>query len=448
MHGAASTARWQAGAAVPTLPAVSKAAIIVLVALGPGSAAGGQELAAFLEAGDRSSPALREAAAAVEARAAERAAAAGGLYPRVEVQGRALRNQYAAETFVPTGPGGQPQLVTIVPADQLDLTVTATWPIVDGARWGELTANGLARDAARAEFARRRLDVQRAIVQAFFDHAGAQETRTAAGQALDSAAEFVRQARLRLEAGAGAPLDVARALTDEADRRQSVAEAGRAVSIAAARLEATSGLPVDRTAPMPDLLLSPPGAMPVDAVERHPELAAAQMAMLAAEARVDASRAAWLPTLAVTASELVTNYAGFTGKRATFSAGVVANGSLDPALWRMTAVRSAEKASAAAMVELARRRVRERLVADRASADSAMVALEAATARADAAALTARLVLERFDAGSVTSFEVVSARRDHFLARAAMASARAALGAAHASVRLSAGLEALPGAGP
>ena len=427
---------------------MSEVALIAAVVFGLGALARGQELRTFLEAADRSSPELRDAEAVVEARAAERSVAAAGLLPRVEVQGRALHNEYAAETFVPVGPGGQSRRVTIVPGDQLDLTANLVWPLVDGARWGELEALGPAHAAARADLARRRLELHRAVVRAFFDHAGGIETLDAAQQAQQSAAEFVRLARLRLELGEGAPLDLARALADEAERRQSVAEAGRAVAVAAAHLEASSGLPVERAGPMPNALLAPPGPMPADAVEQHPELVSARLASLAAGARVDASRAAWLPTVAATASEVLTNYAGFTGRSSSYVAGLVATVPLDLGRWRTTSLRSAQAVSADAMVALARRRVKERLTIDRASADAAVPALEAALARADATALAARLILERFDAGAATSFEVVSARRDAFLARASVASARAALGAAHASLRLSAGLEPLPQEGP
>jgi outer membrane protein TolC len=167
----------------------------------------------------------------------------------------------------------------------------------------------------------------------------------------------------------------------------------------------------------------------------------------AAEAEASASgahaRAMWwvfIPTLAGSATEQLTNATGFIGQPDSYSAGVALAEHFD-----MTSFRAAQAANAAAeaakvRVQRARENAREQIVRDWQHVHTLIARVRAAGAQRDANGTAFSMVRDRYRAGTEGSLDLNVADRDLFNANANLIQSEAMLAAARANLRLGAGL--------
>jgi len=334
---------------------------------------------------------------------------------------------------------------TIVPRDQLDLTVTLNVPLVDLATWKRVTAAGASLEAARGTLEARADEVERAVVRAFYQWVGNAALVRSAQVAEKAAQDNLAVVEQRAGAGLASSLDVSRARAQVARARESIASAQLGVATAQRTLRTLTGIePAGEAPPLPeDLAPEAPIADWLSRAGSLPELRAAQASQRAAEASAQAESLGWLPTLSAFASERITNAAGF-GEAGNWSAGLKLSWLLDR---RILARHRLGQASARASAVRVRRSAQDahdritdawnQVAAERARAEAAAAEVEAARQSVDVATT-------RFGGGTATQLEVIQAQRDAFAADVSLAAARANLAAARALLRLATGAEVAP----
>lgn len=122
--------------------------------------------------------------------------------------------------------------------------------------------------------------------------------------------ESIKLAKLRFDAGFSSELDyrqaeslteAARATLAQQQRQRALDENGLALllgeQIPAEMLASIQGSKLANTAPMPDI----PAGMPSDLLNRRPDIRAAEQQLIAANANIGAARAAFFPSISLTA---------------------------------------------------------------------------------------------------------------------------------------------------
>ncbi len=233
-------------------------------------------------------------------------------------QARALEQSARAARYPQVGVGFGPTRQRPSPASQgleadADTRTTTLWRgqatiAYEVDLFGRL-AN--AEEAARLDAERRAalfgatlLSLQADVAQAYFLIRELDAAQALYGDVVTLRADTVRLLQRRFEEGDIAELDLARARSELATarseslglaRQRAVAE--HALAILLGKQPAEFSLP-----PMPlgRLSIEVPAGLPSALLERRPDIAAAERAMAAANARVGVARAAWFPRLSLT----------------------------------------------------------------------------------------------------------------------------------------------------
>ncbi len=239
---------------------------------------------------DRANQNLRIAEAQLRRARAAVVAARAGLYPGVSAGASASRARSA------TGTSGE----------TYDLGVAAGWEID---LWGRVRASVDAAqagaEAGAAELAAARLSTHALLAQSYFRLRVADAQRRLLGEAVRSYQRSLQLTRDRLAAGVATRADVA-----QAEAQLKTAEAQRLdVGIARAQLEHAIALLTGRAPSafaldeQPLRATSPPvpAGLPSRLLERRPDVAAAERQVAAANARIGVARAAYFPSLTLSA---------------------------------------------------------------------------------------------------------------------------------------------------
>ena len=243
-------------------------------------------LIADVDAGNQD---LRRAeAVARQARAASDAARAG-LYPSLSGGAAASRARQAGATFNSYG-----------------VDVAAGWEVD---LWGRVRSSVAAAEAtaraSEADLAAARLSLRALLAQSYHQLRIADAQRRLLADTVASYERSLELARNRLAAGVATRADVA-----QAEVQLKSAQAQRLeVGVARAQLEHAIALLTGRAplalalaeAPTPAEVPPVPVGVPSQLLERRPDVAAAERRVAAANAQVGVARAAWFPTLTLSA---------------------------------------------------------------------------------------------------------------------------------------------------
>ena len=296
--------------------------------------------------------------------------------------------------------------------------------------WGRLRkSNAAARSEARAVealYASARLSLAAEVAETFYSLRAAQWEHGTLLRTLDARRRGHRIVADRAEIGTSSPLDLARAETELAAAEAALAEAKRAVAqlthaldVLVARDPEERVIEAARTVETPASL---PSAPPVPAnlnatvLLNRPDVAAAQLSMDAASARIGVARTAFFPAISLTGSAgwESTELSGFvSADHRVWSFGprlylpLFQGGRLRANLARAQAVFVETSANYRQTLLLAMREVRDALAVSRYLDEqiSATQRMSAAARRA------AELSHARYDAGSVSYLEVVESER-------------------------------------
>lgn len=378
---------------------------------------------------------LRVAAARVEQAQAILGPSRIALLPQVSASGGVEREQQSVDA------GGSGDRLRTTESLSLGLS----WELD---LWGRLRRE---TEAARAEllaaeFARRGVQVGLVaeVATAWLRLASLNEQLEVTRATSETREQFLKLTRAQFDRGVVSGLDVASAEAQLAQARASIpdferqiAQAGNALALLLGRNPgAFASVPLQTAAAMnPEV----PAGLPSTLLERRPDILQAEQALVAANARIGAAKAALFPTLSLTGSfgSLSGDTADLLSSGAeTWSLGV---GVLQPLLdvernlYRVD-LADARKTEALALYERAVRsgfrEVADALIARQklAEVERAQNELVAAQQRAE------EIATARYKVGYSSYFDVINADRDLFAAKLARSAAR--LNARLATVQL------------
>jgi len=239
---------------------------------------------------DLSNQNLRIAEAQLRGARAAVAAARADLYPGVSAGASASRGRS------PTG----------TTSDSYSVGAGASWEVD---LWGRVRAGVAAArsgaEASAADLAAARLSAHALLAQSYFQLRVADAQRRLLGETVASYQRSLQLTRDRLAAGVATRADVA-----QAEAQLKTAEAQRMdVGIARAQLEhaialltgrAPSSFTLDEGG-LPEAVPPIPPGLPSRLLERRPDIAAAERQVAAANARIGLARAAYFPSLTLSA---------------------------------------------------------------------------------------------------------------------------------------------------
>jgi outer membrane protein TolC len=423
---------------------LSIAVILGLLVAAPRPASALEPLSDFVRAARSRNFDAREQAAVVAQRSDEVDQAWWKLAPVVTASTSYTRNQYEAIARIPLGASGQTQQATITPQDQLDATFSATLPVVDVGAWERIGAARRTAVAAVAQAGATELEVQRAVAQAYYLVVADEAVLRSSTVRRDRAQANLDFVRTRNVAGVAPELDLKRAAAELESARQDVTEAEYQVRVARRALATVAGLEpsqggielADDTSPEPPLESF--GVRPADL----PSVRAAAETARAADRTANATRAALYPTVSLTATERVTNATGF-GQSPYYFAGATVTWRFDPSV--VPGTLAAERAADAARVreDRARRNAEDAVFNAYQAVVRQIEKTAAARAQRDSSSLAADIARQRYEAGTATYLDLLTAERDDFAARVALIQASADLAYARVALRVAAGKGAL-----
>lgn len=408
----------------------------------PGVALAQQPLTEFLDAADAHAIDLVEARALADQAGSSVDEARARLLPSFSAVGAYTRNEYEVVVSIPTGVGSEVRRATFTPYDQLTGTFTLNVPIVDLSAWQTFFAAESTADAADARVESGALDVRATTVTTYYQLVAARAVTTSATRALATAEENLGVATVRAGAGLASDLDVARASADVERARQTVAEAELQVALAERSLFVLTGLSPS-TAPVvldDDLHAETALGRWTLHADGAPSVRAAALDREAAERSRDGAWMALLPTLSGSASERVTNAAGFSPD-AQWALALTLSWTID--FGRPATVEAREDAVAV----VAAREERARLAAETTIFEawhrvrSLLVRAQAARSALESSERGASVARARFAAGTGTQLDVSQAERDLFAAEVARIQADADLVVQRLLLRVRAGVE-------
>lgn len=341
------------------------------------------------------------------------------LQPTVNVRAGYTRNNVNVSVDFPTGPGTT-KTITIVPDDQLEAGADVQIPLFAPAVWKGLDSAKRAEQAAGAQREVTEAQVLTGVAQAFYAAAGARELVGARKHALEVADAAVADAKVREKAGTATRVVVARAELAAVRAAQALREAEAMV----AKVERSLGVAAGADEP----LRAVPGTAvlnPETKLER-PELRALSLAMSAADARAEAARWRWAPTIAAFGQGSTFNYAGFSGLKYSWAAGVRAQWVGWDGGLRGVAQRQAELDRHEA--EVRKSQTERAISAEVADATDALTTQQSALAAAEQSVALARetlaLVEVQYKAGVATQLDLLSAQDAQVAAEVALAQSR------------------------
>lgn len=367
---------------------------------------------------------LRIAAARIEQAAAQLGVARIGQLPGVDASGALSR----AETSAYARSQGQPRI-----GERASLGLNLSWELDF---WGRLRRLG---EAARAEwlssrFAEQALRVSLIadVAAAYFGVCALDERAAAAGRSVQSREDFLKLTRAQLQRGVISGLDVSSAEAQLAAAQASIHDLARlreqtenALSVLLARQPQA----LRREGECSNPVMSAAAGLPSRLLERRPDLLQAEQALVAANARVGAAKAALFPTLSLTGvfGALSTDVSELlTAPAETWSVGV---GLLQPLLdadrnaYQVDLVQARTREALLQYEKTVRTAFREVADALVAQARSAEV-LKAQQAQVDALLRAEEIARARYRVGYSSYFDVINADRDLFDAEQGLAQAR------------------------
>jgi NodT family efflux transporter outer membrane factor (OMF) lipoprotein len=384
---------------------------------------GDAQLNALIEQVSAGNPSLAAAQAQYRAATALVAAARASWFPTVSASASATRSRPSATT------GPVPGVATSA-RTLYNLPVNASW---EPDLWGRIDrtveSSQAAAQASAADLENVRLSLQAELAQSYFQLRALDAQRRLLDDTVEAYAKSLELTRNRYAAGVVSRADVAQAETQlKSTQAQAIdlgvqrAQLEHAIAVLLGKPPSQFALATAPLAVAPPAI--PPG-LPAELLERRPDIAAAERRMAAANAQIGVARAAYFPSVTLSAtyglqsasrSDWLTAPSRFWslgpalaetlfdgGRRAALSDEAVANYDASVANYR-------------ASVLAAFREVEDNLIALRLLENEAEVQADAVRAAEQALDLT----LNQYRAGTVAYLQVVAAQT------AALANRRAA----------------------
>ncbi len=424
------------------------AALIALTAL-PRPASALEPLPTFLKGARKAALDNREALHTSNQASAQASVQTATLLPSFNAVGRYTRNQY--NIAFPLEANAAP--LAIYPTNQWDAIFTLNVPLIDLRAFSRYHAAHLQAEQAEQDKKSTELAVERQVVAAYYQFAGAialvQSTRSALGASQDN----LKIAQSQRAAGVAAEVDVQQALAEVATNEQNVANSELQRELSRRQLTTLTGLTPN------DEIATDQGLQFDDAHEeasletwqsrggQTPAEQSSRLAAQAADANANAAKYALIPALSASGNEHVTNANGFyLGHSEAYAISAQLSWNLD--FSNEPQIRAQGEANEVAKVRQDRTRIQTGDDIHQAwwTVHADIVQARAAEARSKAAHLEADLAKDRYAKGVGTQLEAIQANRDAIAADVGRIQADASLAASRAALRLATGNSLLTGA--
>ncbi len=381
--------------------------------------------------------------------------AQAALYPTATLQGSYIRNSADAEinmgeALPPALAANAPGRIVIQPLDQWTGSAALRVPLLVPNAWYDVQA---AKAAARAQTVQKKvadLQLKTALAQFAYGAMALEEVLQASDRAIQLTVEQAESAKRRVQAGTAAPLDVLRADTErvrrESDRARARAELER-VHFAMGILMGRAGAVCVKVPELLDVREGSAGQVPTEtALNARPELAVLKAQADAAHAQIRSARARLLPQLSATASAFASDVPYPTGDKSGWRLSVDLTIPLYDGGYRYGKKREAEAALGAAESAATEQRLKvvQELEDARRDIRLAHEQRRLADTQQQLAKDAAESAQRGYDAGILTSLDVLDANDRQYRADVAVAEARARL--AQAILALEKAMGSAPGA--
>jgi outer membrane protein TolC len=424
------------GGALLCLPATTRAAT--------------PSLEAVLAAAARAESGAIEASATARQRVYEADMAWKKLWPTLTAKGVYTENQYESKVTFPASGGGGGATVTITPQHQLDAFLTLDVPLIDVGAWRRAKAADLTADGARARAESSSLEAQKTAARQYYQLLGARALRASARRSVDAAIESLKVTENKATVGVASKVDLDRARANVEAQRRALAEAEQLCATSRRALATLTALDIadEDGAALEDDLHEEPRLEAWGGGESVAAVRAASIDARAADANLDAAWATLYPTLSAQASERFTNATGFANVNAYYTLSATLQWKLDfsalPGIHAAEAERDAAAARAKKASDAARDEIHDAWHQVRAQIGKA----RAARAQHESDQSAAQLAKDRYEKGTGTQLEVITADRDAFASDVARIQADADLAYARALLRLASGRSRTPSGTP
>jgi outer membrane protein TolC len=410
-----------------------------------------QPLEEFIQSARGFNPDAKEALATKMQRDAQATAALGQVLPSLQARLAYTRNQYNVVFDLPgSGPSSPTTQITVSPYNQIDGYAQLNVPLVNLAGFFNAAAAKTGAHAASEQLQAVRLQVESQVVQDYYQLVANQALVSASQKTLEVAKANLQLTDQQLQAGRAAALDMDRAKAEVERSRQQLTQAELSVSLAARGLESSSGVAPDlqKESPLVDDLHEEP---PLDTFQRKPEelpaVASAMEARRSADQAATAQKLALAPSLAGNALEHGTNAASLVGREFVYDAMVTLAWQVDLTTIANIYAQAAAADAAKAREQRVELNVRDAIHRTWATVGSDIVRSRSARAEQQAASHASRLAQARYEAGSATQLDLLSAARDAFNADVSRIQADADLANARLQLKLAAGIDPFPSKG-
>src|SRR6478736_6504501 len=243
---------------------------------------------------------LRAAAARVEAARAAAGLARSAYWPQVGANLSVAREQFSLTT-----PNRGPDVL----ATSYRAPLTASWELDLFGRVRRLNESAKAEaDASAATFEAVRLSLTAEVAVTYFSLRALDQESALVTDGVDLRQHALDLVASRRKSGAATDFDVARAETELALTQAEAAATANQRSALQNALAVLIGEPAANfhLAPaavsLPTVLPGVPAGLPSDLLERRPDVAAAERALAAANARIGVAKAAFFPAISLTGS--------------------------------------------------------------------------------------------------------------------------------------------------
>lgn len=390
---------------------------------------------------------VRTARSNVEKAVQQRNQAAGGLGPRLDLNGTYTRFDERQTLF--EGSDTQPPVRNPIDSTVLRLTVSYPIDITGVLRRGVRAADLNTRATEEALFGEVNF-VKNLVRDAYFEILRANQSLVVQSEALESAKERLEKAKQRLDAGAISRFDVLRFETEVSRAEAAVIAAKNRVRTAKHSLNNLMGRAIETefevTEPSKAVLPeAPPDVFVEAALRSRPEVRSADTLVQAYEQVLKTQAAGSLPSLSISAAHTYTVDPGFGARENQ----TVATATLNFNIFD-SGITKAKVAAAKQDLEQARIRrdqvrlatsleVRQALV----RAENARQTLEVAQKTVDQQRETLRVAQLRFDVGEGILLDVTDAQVELTRAQETVISAKTELLSAYAALQRAVGVDDL-----
>jgi outer membrane protein TolC len=414
----------------------------VLAAFLSSSFASAQTLPAFLDAAAARNIDARIAAEATTKASIDVSESWSQLLPSAALTAGYTYNQYKAEVQIPSAPSEAPKTVVIVPQNQLEGSLRLELPLVDPAKWAQISANQHSLQLSQARQQTSREQVARQVILAYFVVASAGYLTEVAERSLMVAQAQLELISARKSAGVATELEVVRSEAEVQRNRQLVADAKGSLSNATQLLSSLTGLAVEHIPRIADDDLQP--EPPLEALWTRIDAAPAVQQAEADRLRAGSvTRVAWAqaaPTVAAQFTQRLTNATGFQATSALYNAGLTLQWRLDVATFQRIRANGSIESSAGLQAEKARIDLKNTIQQDWQRVAVSIEKVKASLAQKAASERAAALAKERYAAGVAGQVDVIQAERDLFSSSASHIQSRFELASARAILHLELGL--------